>query len=167
MRWISEVYQNAMVNLWEMGQMLFFGGLFIACIMDIKEHMVYRFLWLISGAGALLMGVVYGCTQGLTIEGMIELVFFVMIQQLWFSRFYGRADCHAYSVCAAAMTAYGLQLIDYVMHMLLTFGGLFIVQAVRRNITGGGRLKKPVALIPYLTVAFVVWVDFRCRKWYI
>lgn len=155
------------VFLWILGLLLFTNGLLVACIMDIKEQMVYRFLWLISGVGSVLLlgGRVYA--DGMQTEWMMELLFFIALQQLWFKRFYGRADCHAYCVCAVAMNAFGLVLIDYVMHMLITFVGLAVVQFLRRNVGCGGRLKKPVALIPYITIAFWVWVDFRGGKWYI
>lgn len=153
--------------LWILGLLLFASGLLGACIMDIKEQRVYRFLWLISGAGAFLLLVLRVHTYGITMEWLAELVFFMVLQQLWFKRFYGRADCHAYCVCAAAMGAFGLTLTDYVMHMLITFAVLAVVQFLRRNVEADGRLKRPVALIPYITVAFGVWVDFRCGKWYI
>lgn len=153
--------------LWILGLILFAGGLLAACIMDIKEQMVYRFLWLFSGVGAVLLLVIRVYTDGMQVEWLMELVFFIVLQQLWFKWFYGRADCHAYCVCAIAMSAFGLVLIDYVMHMLITFVGLAVVQLLRRNVGSGGRLKKPVALIPYITIAFWVWVDFRCGKWYI
>lgn len=153
--------------LWILGLLLFASGLLVASIMDIREQMVYRFLWLISGVGALLLLGLRVYADGLQAEWLVELVFFMALQQLWFKRFYGRADCHAYCVCAAAMAAFGLTLTDYVMHMLITFAGLGVVQLLRRNVGSGGRLKKPVALIPYITVAFGVWVDFRGGKWYI
>lgn len=153
--------------LWILGLLLFASSLLAACIMDIREQMVYRFLWLFSGVGAALLLGIRVYADGMQAEWMMELLFFMALQQLWFKRLYGRADCHAYCVCAVAMSGFGLVLIDYVMHMLITFSGLAVVQLLRRNVGRGGRLKKPVALIPYITVAFVVWVDFRCGKWYI
>lgn len=150
-----------------LGVVLFACGLLAACIMDVREQMVYRYMWLISGAGAVCLMVLYVWRHGISVGALLELVVFIVLQQWWFARFYGRADCHAYCVCAIAMTALGMEMVDYVMHMLLTFVGLAIVQLAKKNVTFGGRLKRPVALIPYITVAFGVWVDFRCGKWYI
>lgn len=150
-----------------LGVVLFVCGLLAACIMDVREQKVYRYIWLISGAGAVMLMMLRVWRYGISIGALLELVVFIALQQWWFARFYGRADCHAYCVCAIAMTALGMEMIDYVMHMLLTFVGLTVVQLVKKNVTLSGRLKRPVALIPYITVAFGVWVDFRCGKWYI
>ena len=149
------------------GVLFFTTGLLAACIMDRKEQMVYRFLWLWSGLGAVLLMAVRIMDVGVPVGSLVELGLFMVIQQVGFARFYGRADCHAYCVCAVAMAALGLNLQDYVIHMLITFVILAAVQLIKRNVEAGGRLKKPVALIPYITVALWLWVDFRCGKWYI
>ncbi len=153
--------------LWNLGVVLFGGSLLVAGIMDLREQMVYRFVWLIAGLAAGLLIAVRICEMDLTVDVFCELILYVVLQQLWFSRFYGRADCHAFCVCAAASTAMGGDIKDWLVHMLITFVGLSVVQLVRRNVERNGKLKKPVPLIPYITLAFLLWVDFKCGKWYI
>lgn len=146
---------------------LFVGAMITACIMDLKEQKVYRFIWLFAGAGAGMVLLIRILQGGMAGQSFAELIFFVLLQHLWFGRFYGRADCHAFCVSAMWMCGLGCELSDYVMHMLLTFAGLAIVQLIRRNVGRNGQLKKAVALIPYIAIALWVWVDFTGRKWYI
>jgi len=155
------------IILWNLGLMIFAGSMIMACIMDLREQMVYRFVWLIAGLAAVLLIVLHDREYGLGIDIWVEYILFVVIQYFWFSRFYGRADCHAFCVCAAVMLANGMGLKDWLIHMLFTFFGLSVVQLIRCNIRTDGRLKKPVPLIPYITVALGLWVDFKCGKWYI
>ena len=149
------------------GSMLFVGGMLAACIMDWKEQKVYRFIWLLAGTGAGIFMVLHILQEQIKMQSMAELLFYLVLQQLWFGRFYGRADCHAFCVSAMWMWGLGLGLYDYVMHMLFVFMGLTLVQLIRRNIGRNGQLKKPVALIPYIAAALWVWVDFADGKWYI
>ena len=150
--------------LWNLGATLFGGSMLAACIMDLREQMVYRFVWLIAGGAAGGLVVLRAIHIGLEVGGLEELILFVCLQQLWFCKFYGRADCHAFCVCAVALLSMGLGIKDWLMHMLSTFLGLLVIQLVRRNLKRNGKLKKPVPLIPYITVAFWVWVDFKCGK---
>lgn len=147
--------------------LLFVIGMVAACIMDWKEQKVYRFWWLVSGLGAGILLGVRVKTWGVPTDVWVELFFFVVLQQLWFGRFYGRADCHAFCVSALLMTALGMELLDYVMHMVLAFTGLLLVQLLRKNVDKGGQLKKPVPFIPYIAVSLWLWVDFGGKKWYI
>ena len=146
--------------IWSMGVILFAGSLLGACIMDLREQMVYRFLWLIGGLGACVLMVLNIRESYINVASMADLGAFMVLQQVGFAKLYGRADCHAFCLCATVMTALGLGFRDYVMHMLLTFVALTVVQAARGNVGTGGRLRKPVALIPYITTAFWLWVDF-------
>lgn len=162
------VFPVALWLLQAVGYVLFIGSMVAACIMDLKEQLVYRFVWLIAAVGiSMVIGAVRMRGVGMNIDSLCDLVFFAMLQQLWFGRFYGRADCHAFCISAFMMWTLGLVLLDYVMHMLLAFAGLILVQLVRRNVRRNGQLKEPVPLIPYIAVALCVWVDFVGRKWYI
>lgn len=146
---------------------VFAGCLLTATVMDWWEQMVYRFVWWAAGAaaGLLLLGRMCGGTDQL--ERMMPLVLFVLLQELLFARFYGRADCHAFCVCAAMLTARGLGFRDYLMHMVFVFGGLTLIQMIRGNILGNGKLRVPVPLVPYIAAAFWFLVDFTARRWYI
>lgn len=151
-----------MLSFFELfGLLMFSGSMALACIMDLREQMVYRFVWLIGGVGGVLLLLEMGGGN------VTELGVFLLLQQCLFSQFYGRADCHAYCVCAMVLCAFGMSMQDYLIHMLITFAILTFVQLVRGNILRTGRLREPVPLIPYITAAFALWVDFSAEKWYI
>lgn len=119
-----------------------------ACIMDLETCMVYNYVWW-AGAVAVvvLMGVAKRKLQG-------ELILFIALQQLWFCRMYGRADCHAFSLCAGVEAVLGMRMQMYLVHMLLAFGLLALVQGLEGNIGRDGNLKRPVAFLPYITLSF-------------
>jgi hypothetical protein len=156
---------------------IFAGCLLTAAVMDWWEKMVYRFVWWVGGGAAGLF-LLTQIGQHLSLNEMGSVLWgresplwglgiFLILQQQIFGRFYGRADCHAFCVCAVLMTAFGLRLADYLMHMMLTFGALTVVQLCRRNVTSRGKLREPKALVPYIAVCFWLWVDFAAGKWYI
>lgn len=146
------------------------GSLTAAVLMDLWDRMIYRYVWWSAGAAAgciWLLRVYEGRPGGMTYSVLIQLMGYILIQQIWFGKLYGRADCHAFSVCAAGMAAYGLNFADYVIHMSLAYLGLTAVQFIAGNVASGGRLKEPVPFVPYIVAAFWLWVDFAVGKWYI
>lgn len=95
------------------------------------------------------------------------LILYIVIQHTVFGRLYGRADCHAFSICAVGMAVLGMSFEDFVIHMTFAYLGLTVAQFLSSNVAQGGRLKKPVPFVPYIVAAFWLWVDFNARKWYI
>ena len=124
--------------------------LLTACITDLQTCQVHTFIWWIAGAAATAMLAAAGSRK----ENLIFLVLFCLLQQLLFSRFYGRADCHGFCVCAAAECAMGISPAGFFLHMLFAFGALALVQTFRRNIGADGNLKEAVPFLPYITVSF-------------
>ncbi len=154
--------------LWEKtGWSIFAGCLLTAAVMDWWEQMVYRFVWWAAGAAAGML-LLYGTWENNfprnKWEIWVALAVFVLLQELFFDRFYGRADCHAFCVCAAMLTAQGLGFRYYMAHMTLVFGALALIQLMRGNIARSGRLKIPVPLVPYIVAAFWFLVDFTVRR---
>lgn len=147
------------------GVFVFAIGMALATVMDIREQMVYRYVWLICTAGIFIVYLGAGRAYDWLHMPWGEPVFFVLLQQFLFARFYGRADCHAFSVCSGLLFALGYRIMDYLIHMLLVFAMLLLVQLVKGNVQRNGQLKKPVALIPYITTALLIWVDFKMGKW--
>ena len=49
----------------------------------------------------------------------------------------------------------------FLAHMIVAFALLLPVQAVKKNIATGGRLKAPVPFLPYVTTGFVVILIFH------
>lgn len=158
------------VMLWS----IFGGCLMAASVMDWWEQMVYRFVWWAAGtaAGMLLLlkwhdaALPAGERSG-GLGSLCSLMGFAALQELVFARCYGRADCHAFCVCALMLSIRGQGFAGYVFHMAIVFGGLTLVQLLRGNIARNGQLRKPVSLVPYIAVAFWLWVDFSAGKWYI
>ncbi|MCM1026199.1 MAG: hypothetical protein NC432_07170 [Roseburia sp.] len=136
--------------------------LLAACIMDCKTCMVYNVVWWISGAAALILLVLNG--RQIPPETVFWLGAFAALQEILFSRMYGKADCHGFCVCAAAEASLGIGPAGFLGHMLLAFGLLAVVQAFRRNIGRDGNLKRPVPFLPYITLAFwvLLWYYNSC-----
>jgi len=126
--------------------------LLIACAMDIFTCEVYNFIWWIAGTAAVLLLLCSGAKVRL-----IDLGIFCLIQMAVFSKMYGKADCYAFCVCAAAEAALGWGFSEFLFHMTLAFGILAVVQAFRRNINRKGNLKRPVPFLPYITLSFVMF----------
>ena len=131
---------------------ILWGGLLAAWVMDVETHLIYDFVWWISGSAALLLLLFSGNTQLIR----WDISIFIVLQHLVFGRLYGRADCHAFSVCALAEGAFGMTMQDYLVHMMIALCILAVVQLVEGNVTGEGRLKEPVPFLPYITVSFGV-----------
>lgn len=127
------------------------GCLMISCITDLLTFQVYNFVWWIGGLGVggmLLSTKEHGSAAA--------LLLFCFLQQFFFSRMYGRADCHAFCVCAAAECALGMGMLEYLVHMLLAYILLAVVQGAGRNISRKGNLKVPAAFLPYIVLSF--WI---------
>lgn len=150
-------------QLQTLGAVCVFGGCMLAaCVMDLKEQAVYRYIW--PAAGLPVAFLLWTNRADLLWDRSREFAVFAALQQLLFGRMYGRADCHAFCACAAVMLAWGQGFESYVIHMAIVFGLLTCVQLCRGNVTVRGRLKTPVPLLPYITAGFWLWVDFARRK---
>lgn len=137
------------------------GCLFFACQTDCRSCEVYQFTWWMAGGAAVCLLL---CRElgkegaGRISEGnvpaVVPLLVYLLLQEMLFARAYGKADCHAFAVCAIALCALGTDTVWYFLHMTGAFVLLIPVQALKRNIGGRGRLKRPVAFLPYITVSF-------------
>lgn len=125
--------------------------LFRAAVEDHRFCRVRRYLWWVAGSagtGLLLL------LRGMSPEALTGLFLYGILQFVFFSRAYGKADCHAFFCCAIVLAAHGGEWKDYLWHGLFTFLLLGIRQLRKGNVNASGNLKKPVALIPYVTAAF-------------
>lgn len=127
--------------------------LLAACVTDCRTREVYNVIWWISGAAAaVLLG-----WNGKAAYGLLpELFLFCVIQLTVFSKMYGKADCYAFCVCAAAEASEGMGFFEFLAHMTLAFGILTVVQLLRRNVDGRGNLRCPVPFLPYIALSFGV-----------
>lgn len=137
-------------NLRLLAGCLLAGGLLSAAYMDRRNCWVYNYVWwwCLPWAGIL------GLTAGGEFSGIVAVLVFVMLQQLLFSRMYGKADCHAFSVCALAECGNAVGMVGFLLQMFLSVVLLTIVQLFRGNVTPRGRLREPQPFIPYIITAF-------------
>lgn len=140
---------------------MFLGCLHAAWMMDAESQLVHRYVWVVAVGIAGLF--VWNCGE-MSLQGLVPLGIFWGLQQLGFSKFYGRADCHAFSVCALLLIGLGGAFFDLVMHMFVTFLLILYLQKIQGNLVGLGQFKKPIAMIPYIDMGFLLWVDFVSRK---
>ena len=138
------------------------GGLLAAACMDGENCYVYNYVWwwclLWTG---ILLGVSCG---GATVTGIRQaaaVAVFVLLQQFLFARMYGRADSHAFSVCALISCHWRGELLWFLMHMLLAVTLLAVVQLGKGNVTCRGKLRTPKPFIPYIVITFwgeILWM---------
>ena len=152
-------------NLRLLAGCLLAGGLLSAAYMDRRNCWVYNYVWwwCLPWAGIL------GMTAGGGFHGIVAVLVFVMLQQLLFSRMYGKADCHAFSVCALAECGNAVGMVGVLLQMFLSVVLLTIVQLFRGNVTPRGRLREPQPFIPYIITAFfsVTFLESVFRTTYI
>lgn len=142
---------------------LIMGCLLLACVTDMIIYQVYNFVWWVAGAAAALLlwerlWSVGNIQNGVGI--LLELTIFWLIQLGVFGRLYGKADCYAFCVCAAAEAGIGMTLELIVIHMVFAFGIFVPLQFVCKNITLRGKMKKSVPFIPYITAGFYLLLIF-------
>jgi len=155
---------------WKVFFLCVIGGSFLmAAITDYASFYVYRFVWWIAGAaglGLLLQAVLakagnitFSLTALLTVLKELhslhieELLIFCLLQELFFDKLYGKADCHGFCVGALVICAFGGGMRDFLLYMAVAFGSLAVVQAFKKNINRRGNLKMPVAFMPYIVTA--------------
>ena len=130
------------------------GSLLFACVTDMRCCEVFRFTWWIGGGSSICFLTVETLCRKELPAGFLFLPLYLILQEGLFSKTYGRADSHAFSVCAIVQCALGMDTEWYFVHMVLAFGCLMVVQAISKNIGRWGRLKKPAAFLPYITMSF-------------
>lgn len=131
--------------------------LLAAADMDLRTCTVYNYLWWLIGGVGLFLFAVQAVMQGRQLYKIADLVIFLLLQEFFFYKMYGRADCHGFAVCAVVGDSFGMGLREFLLHMLLAFGLLGMVQLIKKNVGTNGNLKKPVPFVPYLAVTF--WVN--------
>lgn len=141
---------------WKVGVAGFMLLLGAAGIQDARQGEVSNFFWVCSTVWFLLFGLL---APPEWFPG--EPIVFWILQQLWFSRLYGRADCHGFSCCGFWFWALGYGLAVCLFHMLLALLLLAVVQLIKGNVDKRGNLRTPVPFIPYILLGFcgiIVWI---------
>lgn len=151
------------------------GGLLAAACMDAESCYVYNYVWwwcllwtgvlaAVPVGGQHTNGGLWRITDGIhgnCIRQAAAALLFVILQQYLFARMYGRADSHAFSVCALAGCRWGGDMLWFLLHMLAAVTLLAVVQLWKGNVTRGGRLRTPKPFIPYIMITFwgeILWM---------
>ena len=127
---------------------IFGGCMLMACITDVESCVVYDYVWWISGCAGLFLAALAGN------EKTGSLILFGLLQEMFFCKMYGRADCHAFWSGSVMLSAFGMDMKGYLVHMLMAFGLLAVVQVFRHNVGRDGKLKRPIPFLPYITISF-------------
>jgi len=135
------------------------GCLLFACVTDIMTSRVYDFIWWVAAGVEMAAYVLHP----VSLWKLLCLMIFFVIQELLFAKLYGRADCHAFCICAVMESIFGMDITGFFFHMILSFVCLTVVQYFRGNIGKNGRLKISVPFIPYITFAF--WFNMLTAKY--
>jgi hypothetical protein len=125
-----------------------------ASVSDIRQRKVADLTWWIMAVSGLLL--LPFETEGPGLTCFTDCLFVIFIQEHIMCRAYGRADSHAFSCCALFFCFAGYGLEAHILHMCLSLGFLTIIQLIGGNIRGNGKLRHPVAFIPYISVSFLV-----------
>ena len=164
--WLLRVELSGDIERMKPGKAWLLGGL--AWINAAVHSYVYNYVWwwCLPWTG-ILLGLpvseaymedgVCRITDRFSIQQAAAVALFVLLQQILFAQMYGRADCHAFSVCALAGCAWQGNLLWFLIHMLSALTLLAAVQFCRRNVTPDGKLRVPKPFIPYIVVTF--WVQ--------
>ncbi len=136
------------------GAAFFWGSLAAAAYSDWQIKKAYDFFFWVALAADLVILIgretfYWACAQ--------DLVIFSLLQILLFRKMYGAADCIGFTVCAAFFSAFGKGLFHYIFLMGCTFFLVFLVQAYKHNVNRKGNLKRPIALLPYIFFASVLF----------
>ncbi len=86
----------------------------------------------------------------------VELFIYIVLQEIVFSRLYGRADCHAFCISAIYLYRGGMRFEGFIMHLFVSYILLLIGMIFTHNVGRGGKLKKEVPFLPYIYAGLLV-----------
>lgn len=133
---------------------VFLTCLITASISDIRTKEVSDIVWWIALADIIVYELL--SQASLKAQPLFESLLIIFIQEKIMSRFYGRADSHAFSCCALFWAVSGKCLEMHVLHMTVSLVLLTAVQLARHNIGPAWKLKIPIAFIPYISTSFAL-----------
>lgn len=133
---------------------VFLTCLITASISDIRTKEVSDIVWWIALADIIVYELL--SQESLKAWPLFESLLIIFIQQKIMSRYYGRADSHAFSCCALFWAVSGKCLEMHVLHMTVSLVLLTAVQFARHNIGPAWKLKIPIAFIPYISASFTL-----------
>ncbi len=89
----------------------------------------------------------------------VSLILFALLQYFVFMRMYGKGDGMVLLTAAVAEASLGYDISVYLLHMIVAYLLLGLVQGIKGNIGRKGKLARPVAFVPYIVVGFWIIVE--------
>ena len=86
----------------------------------------------------------------------VSLILFAWMQYAFFLKYYGAADGMTFLICALYLAGMGKEIDTYLIHMILCYVGLAMVQGLQGNINKRGKLIEPVPMLPYISFSFLL-----------
>lgn len=99
-------------------------------------------------------GVIYILFKNPLPQMGVWLILFVVMQRVFFLRYYGAADGMSFIICALYLAGTGKEIDSYLLHMTISYILLAVVQGVFGNISRKGHLVEPVGMLPYIAMGF-------------
>ena len=148
---IATFGRNTGAGYIELISLFFLSVYLVVCTtMDLLLCQVNDFMQYLGLLGAVL----WVCEKSPSPATGYSIVVFALLQYGIFMRMYGKADGMAFSICALYFAGMNGEIEVYLFHMLLCFLLLAVVQLCKRNVSLKGKLKRSVALYPYITAVF-------------
>lgn len=154
MNCVPDFVENGMLRGWMVAGVLIL--LAAAAAQDLRTQSVTNGIWI----PAILLAVVTGCIVPVQ-RPLWEPLLYLFLQQIFFHRFYGRADCHAFSCCGFSLWGLEQGMAVYLWHMLVALLLLGVCQLLKGNVNSRGNLRTPVPFIPYIFLGFcgiLAWI---------
>ena len=146
-----------------LGVILLILTLLVASVRDLKHKEVERIVWL---PACIFYGIRFIClikTAGREACFCLTLIIvYGLMQEALFSKFYGRADSHAFLICGIYFIYLKQDLTYCFMHMTFSFLILTARQLYKGNVGKNFALIEPVAFIPYIFLSFSFVYLFCC-----
>ena len=131
--------------------LLFAAYLFVCTWQDNKTMEVYD----VTHIPGIMIAVWMAQIPKMQAGAGVSLLAFALVQYVLFRRMYGDADVMCFLICALSLGDVGSMAV-YLLHMLVTYVFLGVHQALLGNVAKDGNLKRPVPMIRYILMAYIV-----------
>lgn len=138
---------------WSIMRLPFILYLLVCTKEDFDTRSVYRFWHYMAGG----IGIVFLCSKDVSIETIIILVVYIMIQLIICRAFIGVADGFVFIVSALyfGVCMEGELIVYIILHIILAFL-LLLLMHIDEMDWKRGKIKEPKPFIPYITVTAMI-----------
>lgn len=129
-----------------------------SALVDSMSHYVYDWFQIWGMAAAVYLALQQSGSSFDRIRIGGSLIIFAILQAGIFMRLYGEADGMSFLVATLVESSLGYGIRMYLLHMIVSYLLLALVQICKKNVGGRGSLKKPVPFVPYILFGFYIVV---------